>query len=344
MTGKAYRPLAVLLVAELAMGAALLVWALQGFPLPTAITGPHDAATSSRTPSSKPRPVAPAAGVATTASDDATVVPTPTVDRFDGKRAFALLRKEVLRYGWRPAGSTSLRRLAVHLRGLLPDGHFESIPGHPKLRNVVGSIPGHGKALVIGAHYDVESHPKGFVGANDGAAGTAAAVWLARALARAPRTRDDRPIQVVLFDGEEEPPNCLQDIDFIHCALRGSKAYSKRHAADTQDMVLLDYIAQKANLTFPREAASNYDLWQRLRSAASAVGVGALFPDTVASYSIIDDHTFFARRGVPAIDIIDFDYPPRDGLGDTLDKVSERSLDAVGEAVYELASRLRRRG
>ncbi|MDQ3675995.1 MAG: M28 family peptidase [Actinomycetota bacterium] len=101
--------------------------------------------------------------------------------------SFALLREQVRRYGWRPAGSRALRRLAVRLRGLLPRGRFEAIPGHP--RHVVGSIPGRGPAIVVGAHYDVEATPEGFVGANDGAAGMAAVVWVARALATARRSR-----------------------------------------------------------------------------------------------------------------------------------------------------------
>jgi len=36
---------------------------------------------------------------------------------------------------------------------------------------------------------------------------------------------------------------------------------------------------------------------------------------------------------VPAIDLIDFDYPQRDSRRDDLDAVSVRSLDAVGETV-----------
>ena len=62
---------------------------------------------------------------------------------------------------------------------------------------------------------------------------------------------------------------------------------------------------------------------------------------TDAAGEILDDHTPFTERGLTAIDIIDFDYPPADTLADTLDKVSQRSLDAVGEAVYLLVTRLR---
>ncbi len=335
-TDKTIRGLALLVLAQVLVIGTVLLWALLGFPLPDAITG----AGAASPPATTRGAGAPAASAKTAVATDA--APRASVDRFDGPKAFSLLREQVNRYGWRPAGSSSLRRLAVRLRDLLPNGRFESIPGHPKLRNVVGSIPGHGKAIVIGAHYDVESHPKGFVGANDGAAGTAAAVWLGRALARAPRTRTDRPVRIVLFDGEEEPPDCLEDARFIQCALRGSKAYAKRHAAEVQSLVLLDYVAQRQNLVFEREGNSNRDLWAQLRTAAADAGVGALFPDRDAPVSIIDDHYPFLQRGVPSIDLIDFDYPPRDSLADTLDKVSERSLDAVGEAVYVYASRQRR--
>jgi glutaminyl-peptide cyclotransferase len=338
VTDKTIRGLALLVAAQVLVIGTVLLWALLGFPLPDAITG-AGAANPPAKARSAPGPVA---GAKTAAATDA--APRATVDRFDGPKAYALLREEVNRYGWRPAGSPALRRLAVRLRELLPDGRFESIPGHPKLRNVVGSIPGHGKAIVIGAHYDVESHPKGFVGANDGAAGTAAAVWLGRALARAPRTRADRPLRIVLFDGEEEPPDCLEDARFTQCALRGSKAYAKRHHAELQSLVLLDYIAQKQDLAFEREGNSDRDLWAKLRTAAADVGVGALFPASDAPVSIIDDHYPFLQRGIPSIDLIDFDYAPRDSLADTLDKVSARALDAVGEAVYEYVVRQRRAG
>ena len=44
---------------------------------------------------------------------------------------------------------------------------------------------------------------------------------------------------------------------------------------------------------------------------------------------------------MPAIDLIDFDYPQRDSLADDLDAVSQRSLDAVGEVVHRLVAQLR---
>jgi len=123
-----------------------------------------------------------------------------------------------------------------------------------------------------------------------------------------------------------------------------ARAYAARHHRAIGDLVLLDYIAEKHGMSFPRELNSDPRLWARLRSAAKDVGVGSIFPAGTAGTAIIDDHVPFIERGVRAIDVIDFDYPQRDTLQDDLDAVAERSLDAVGEAVHLLVARLRRSG
>jgi len=260
-------------------------------------------------------------------------VPRPTADRFDARRAFALIRRQ-LSYGQRPAGSPQLRRLAEVLRRQLPNGHFEAVRGHPGLRNVVGTLPGRQPAIVLGAHYDSEYHPKGFVGANDSAAGTAAVVELARDL----RSTSGREVRFVLFDGEEEGPGC-SNAHFDKCALRGSRSYVAAHRGQVAEMVLLDYIANKG-LRLPREGSSTPALWARVRAAAGRVGVQSVFPSTKQT-TIYDDHTPFLRAGIPAVDLIDFSYRYADGVQDTLDKLSLASLDAVGETVYALVSELR---
>jgi Zn-dependent M28 family amino/carboxypeptidase len=225
------------------------------------------------------------------------------------------------------------RRLALRLRKLLPGGRFESVPGG--LRNIVSVARGTRPALVIGAHYDVDAHPPGFVGANDGAAGTAAVVELARALRRRPAGA--RELRFVLFDGEEEPLG-TPDSEFYERALRGSKAYVAAHAREVGDMVLLDYIANRG-LQLPREGSSDPVLWVQLRAAARRVGAISYFPDG-EEIAIFDDHTPFLRAGIPAIDLIDWSYRYRDTVEDTVDKLSVRSLDAVGESVAQLAATL----
>jgi len=164
-------------------------------------------------------------------------------------------------------------------------------------------------------------------------------VTLARALARAPRRSGDRAVHFVLFDGEEAPSGCEP---FYDCGLRGSKVYATRHRGGIASFILLDYIAERNGMRMARELGSNSALWEQLRSAAEAVGVGRLFPDATSG-EILDDHTPFTRLGIPSIDLIDFDYPQTHTLADDLDAVSERSLDAVGEAVTRLLATLRRR-
>jgi glutaminyl-peptide cyclotransferase len=252
----------------------------------------------------------------------------PNVDRFDSAAAWKLLREQV-ELGPRPAGSPSSRRLARRLRDLLPHGHFEAVPGG--LRNVVGTVPGREPGyIVVGAHYDTKDIP-GFVGANDGAGGTAVVTELARSLKRPRHT-----LKIVLFDGEESPRG-TPDRLFAGRGLRGAKVAARRYR-DARAMVLLDFVADR-NLAIPREASSDRELWRRLRAAARAVGVGRNFPAR-SQGTIYDDHLPFLRQGVPSIDLIDFDFTCWHRLCDDLSAVSERSLDASGEAVRRLLASL----
>jgi hypothetical protein len=250
-------------------------------------------------------------------------------DRFDAARAWADLRRQV-ELGPRPAGSATLRRLAARLRARLPHGRFEPVPGHPGLRNVVGRIAGSEPAVLVGAHYDTKELP-GFVGANDGAGGTAALMELARVLRRVRRPPGAPELRFVLFDGEENPDD---RVPFLVGGVRGSKAYARRHARELRAMVLLDFVADR-DLSIPREGGSDSALWSRLRAAARRVGSQRAFPPGVVG-TIQDDHTPFASRGVPAIDLIDFTFPCWHKTCDDLDHVSRRSLDLSGEAVLEL--------
>jgi hypothetical protein len=260
-------------------------------------------------------------------------VARPTVDRFDGVRAFRELKAQVA-LGRRPAGSPASRRLAERLRRELPAGALEPVPGG--LRNVVGALPGREPAILVAAHYDTKDLP-GFVGANDGAGGTAAVVELSRALARS-GAPGDRAVRFALFDGEESPRGSR---DFLRDGLRGSRAYARAHAARLREVIVVDFVADR-RLSLPREGGSDPGLWSRLRAAARRVGVATVFPNRVRG-AIEDDHTPFAVAALPAIDLIDFDYPPFHTRGDNLTAVSERSLDAAGEALVELLRSERRR-
>jgi glutaminyl-peptide cyclotransferase len=305
------RLLVVALVAQVVLFGGLIVVAVNGFPCIGCGADKHEV------------PAATAAAV----------VPAARVNRFDGRGAMRLVRLQ-LGYGQRPAGSPQLRRAAERLRRKLPNGRFEPVPGSDParpLRNIVGSIPGTGPVVVLGAHYDTETHPKGFVGANDSAAGTAAVIEAARALSKAKRPAGAPEIRFVLFDGEEEPHPTT---NFYRDALRGSKAYVQEHAEEVGSMVLLDYIANKG-VRLPREASSDRALWDKVRASARRVGVSPVFPDATET-AIFDDHTPFLRAGIPAVDLIDWTYRYRDTVRDSYDKLSERSIDAVGETIVDL--------
>lgn len=251
---------------------------------------------------------------------------------FDAARALDGARLQ-LASGPRPAGSDALRRLSEKLRARLPNGRFEPLPGG--LRNIVGTLPGRRPAILIGAHYDSKDIP-GFVGANDGAAGTATVLELARVLAR-DRPRDPVEVRFVLFDGEEQPRG-TPEAQFSRFGLRGSKAYARAHARELRTMVLLDFVGNR-RLKIPREGGSNRRLWTQLRAAATASGALDAFPARDVA-EIYDDHTPFARQGVPAIDLIDFDYGCFHRLCDTLAQVSAASVGKAGSAVAELIRRL----
>jgi len=246
----------------------------------------------------------------------------------------ALIRRQ-LAVGPRPAGSPQLRGLAEQLRPMLPGGTFEPFPStgpQQGLRNIVGVLPGRPPAILIGAHYDTQYRPKGFVGANDSAAGTAALIELARDL-KADLPADHREVVFVLFDGEEAPPGC-SDRDFQYCALRGSRAYAAAHPGQVGEMILLDYIANRG-ARIPRETNSNPELWAQLRRAAQQVGAEGTFPDGTQT-PIIDDHIPFLEQRIPSIDLIDWSYPYKNGVEDTLDKLDPEALDRVGETVAQL--------
>jgi peptidase M28-like protein len=251
-------------------------------------------------------------------------------NRFDERAAWAFLERQVA-LGPRPAGSRASRRLAVILRASIPNGRYQAVPGG--LRNVVGTIPGRNprRKVVLGAHYDTKDLPN-FVGANDGASGTA----VVRQLARTIKPRQLRPtLIVVFFDGEEAPRG--KDAEFARYGLRGSKV-AARAFRSAESAIVLDFVGDR-ELMLPREQLSNRRLWRKLRAAAVRAGFVRHFPRREQS-PVIDDHVPFQRVGVPAIDLIDFEFACFHKPCDDLSAVSRGSLDAVGETMLAFLSGL----
>jgi hypothetical protein len=262
------------------------------------------------------------------AADTASTGAEPSQERFDSARAWGILKHQV-GLGERPAGSAASRELAAYLKRRVPNGRYQRVPDG--LRNVVGRIPGRdeNRVVLVGAHYDTKDLD-GFVGANDGASGTAVALRLAREI----RPRAIRPtLLFVFFDGEESPRGAADD-EFEEKGLRGSKVAARRFADRVDRMILLDFVGDK-ELSIPREAYSGRGLWARLREAAGRAGAADTFPAGTAG-GVLDDHIPFLKRGVPSIDLIDFGFPCWHRPCDDLSAVSEASLDRVGETMMEL--------
>ena len=96
-------------------------------------------------------------------------------------------------------------------------------------------------------------------------------------------------------------------------------------------LVLLDMVGDK-DLIIRRDAASTPWLVDMVWAAAARIGHRSVFSNELTT--IDDDHMPFIRAGIPAVDIIDLDYPAwHTGHADTLENVSARSLQIVGDVV-----------
>jgi len=254
---------------------------------------------------------------------------------FDGDRAFADLEAQVA-LGPRPAGSVANRRLTSMLATDLRRAGVDGVRIQRPLRNVVGTIPGSEPGyVVVGAHHDTKDIP-GLVGANDGASGVAVVLELARAL-RPPLPGPS--IAVALFDGEE----ARGERPFEEDGMRGSRQYvelARRGAQgappldEIRAMVLFDMVGD-CDLAIPREVSSDEQLYGAFADADPEVFAGE-------SDGVIDDHVPFLEAGIPAVDLIDFEFGPGATPGDwwhttedDLGRVCPESLDAVGEATLE---------
>jgi len=268
---------------------------------------------------------------------------------FDADRAFADLKAQV-EFGPRPAGSPQAKRTAQFIADSLADAGASQVTIQRPWRNVLATLPGQeAGAVIVAAHYDTKDAIPGFVGANDGASGVAVMLELARAL---PRPLPGPSVQFVGFDAEE--PRGQRD--FIVDGARGSKQYVEYAKAggeqgavpleDIHAMVLFDLVGD-CDLQLPRETSSDEELFDAFADAAREL-TGGPAPFEGEFGGVLDDHTEFVAAGIPAIDVIDFQYGPGSPPGkywhtpqDSLDKVCPESLNTVGEAALRVIPRIR---
>jgi Zn-dependent M28 family amino/carboxypeptidase len=200
-----------------------------------------------------------------------------------------------------------------------------------KGRNVIGKA-GQGPVVILGAHYDTRpaadqdpdpaKRQQPILGADDGASGVAVLLELARVL-----NRDalDRQVWLAFFDAEDR--GRLDGWPFSV----GARQMAQTLTVKPQAVVVVDMVGD-ADQTIYYETNSDQELSARIWAIAAQLGYG----DHIIAqpkYTIIDDHLPFKEQGIPAVDMIDFDYPYWHTLADTADKVSPTSLERVGRTL-----------
>ena len=279
--------------------------------------------------------------------------------RFDSARAWKDLQEQVA-FGPRPSGSPALQKTRDYILAELKKAGIAAKQqsfigktplGDTSMTNVIATIPGRRpERIAIASHFDTKRtpfpSPQGgqmvtrFVGASDGASSTAALLELARGLAS---RQNEFTIELIFFDGEEAVVEWSQNND---------NTYGSRHYVDAarrdgsikslRALVLLDMIGDK-DLLIRRDAASTPWLVDVDWNAAARIGHRGVFSNELTS--IDDDHMPFIRAGIPAVDIIDLDYPAWHTANDTIDSVSAKSLQIVGDVVLaalpDIESRLK---
>lgn len=302
---------------------------------------------------------APTNNAQSNATSSASATPAAAAARpaFDGQRAFAHVRKMV-EMGPRPAGSAELARTREYITGELEaaglkvssDKFTADTPvGAREMVNVTAELAGESTdVIIISSHYDTKPFKEfRFVGANDGGSSTGALIEIARSLAASGR-KPRFTYRFVFFDGEEavcrswsqcgtesKPDNTYGSRRYV-AQLAGS-GETKRVRA----LILLDMIGY-TDLAIPRETLSTPWLVDAIWETASELGYGAQFPDE--EESVEDDHIPFLQAEIPVVDLIQLSgYRYWHTPEDTLDKISQRSLQIVGETVIASLPRIEQR-
>lgn len=270
---------------------------------------------------------------------------------FDGKRAMGYL-EAICAIGPRMSGTPGMRKqqelIRKHFEGLgykVREQDFTAKQSSQRrevaMKNLIVSFdPGRKRRVILCSHYDTrpiadqEKDPRKwrepFVSANDGGSGVAFLMEMAHHM-------KDLPIEVgvdfVFFDGEEYIFEKDRDRYFF-----GSQHFARtwlktRDRPNYRAAILLDMIAGR-DAKFPAEGYSLNRYPQLVRSVwgtADKLGV-ACFVAREGPH-VQDDHLALQAAGIPAIDIIDFDYPHWHRLSDVPENCSAAPMEQVARVL-----------
>jgi len=254
---------------------------------------------------------------------------------FSGELAFKHVEDQMV-FGPRPTGSDANRKTGDYILAELERLGWQTDTQEftyrsTVVRNIIGKAGlGLGSVIIIGAHYDTRmradrdsTNPTAAVpGANDGASGVAVLLELARVLdIKAVRSE----IWLTFFDAEDN--GGIDGWEWIV----GSTYMAEHLTVMPQSMILVDMVGDTDQRMY-MDRNSDLGLSKRLFQIAHDLGYGQHFIP-VPKYAMLDDHTPFARLGIRAVDLIDFDYPHWHTTADTIDKVSPSSLERVGRTI-----------
>jgi glutaminyl-peptide cyclotransferase len=299
------------------------------------------------------QPAASQNSAAATAKPAESAPPASQTGGFDGAKAYDQVAK-IVSFGPRPPASEGIHHVQDYIRAQLQsfgctvdedDFHASTPTGPIAMKNIIAKIPGTGQGIILLlTHYDSLGSVPNFVGAEDSASSTGVMLEEARLLCG---KKQANAVWIAFLDGEEAIINWDKDNDHTYGSreLAASLAVSgdlKRVKA----VILADMIGQYG-LVIPRQTADNSTRWltDLVWKTAARLGYQDIFVSHEATIS--DDHQSFLARGMPAIDIIDYDgfQQPKywHTAEDTLDKVSPRSLAIVGHVILESVSELQKK-
>jgi glutaminyl-peptide cyclotransferase len=268
---------------------------------------------------------------------------------FNSARAMQYV-KEIVAFGPRPIGSANHKKVEdyihAHLKGdLVEDDAFtiDTTEGKFPVRNIIAKYPGTKDGIiVIASHYDT-NYPlrdTAYIGANDGGSSSALLLEIANQLRG---TKLEGYSVWLLWDDAEESmrlpwydPEALYGVRHLAQKWQDDGTIKKIKAFVLEDMI------GDADLNIERDESSTPWLEDLVYQAATRLGYQSHF--FARTIPMTDDHAPFLERGVPSVDLIDFNY----GYGnvfwhttqDTVDKLSPKSLDIVGTVTLETVQML----
>ena len=267
-----------------------------------------------------------------------TVLAQGAAPAFDSSRAWEDLR-QLVAIGPRPSGSAAIEQTRAYIRaqlakagvGVTEQAWDDETPlGKVHMVNLIATIPGaRTDRIVISGHYDTKLFREfRFVGASDGASSAAFLLEAARVLKA---RKNPLTIELLFLDGEEARLTEWHGTDNTY----GSRHYVELGKRDgslktIKANLLIDMIGDR-DLRLRRDTNSTPWLTDLVWNAAKQQKLDNYFVPLTTQ--IEDDHLPFVGAGVPSVDIIDLEYPQWHTAADSLDAVSARSLQIVGDVV-----------